>query len=66
MNVRVIARINSGVILALGVALLVPLLLSVGYGDGSWPSFLIPAAGMLAAGYTGLRATRPASRRSIE
>ena len=46
--------------------MLAPLLLSIGYGDGSWTSFLLPAAGMVAAWYAGLRATRPASRRSID
>ncbi len=66
VNFRIIARISAGVVLALGVSLLAPLLLSVGYSDGSWPSFLLPAAGMVAAGYAGLRATRPASRRSID
>ncbi len=36
--------VNSGVVLALGLALLCPLALSLLYGDGSWGSFLIPAA----------------------
>lgn len=37
-------RINSGVVLALGLALLAPLALSLGYRNGSWPSFTLPAA----------------------
>ena len=40
MNPRVIIRVNAGVILAIGLALLVPLALSLLYRDGSWPSFL--------------------------
>ena len=38
---------NAGVILAIGLALLVPLALSVLYRDGSWASFLLPAALMV-------------------
>jgi hypothetical protein len=35
LNPRVIIRVNAGVILALGLALLVPLALSLLYRDGS-------------------------------
>jgi hypothetical protein len=35
VNARVIIRVNVGIVLALGFALLVPMLLSLGYGDGS-------------------------------
>lgn len=61
---RNIVRINYGVVLALGLALLAPLALSLGYRDGSWPSFALPAAVMVPLGWAGLRATRPASRRA--
>src|SRR5215212_7162667 len=62
MNARIIVAVNAGVILAIGVALLVPLALSLLYGDGSWRSFLLPAAVMVAAGAGGIRATRPPGR----
>jgi trk system potassium uptake protein TrkH len=55
---RVVLRINSGVLLALGLSLLIPLVLSLLYRDGSWASFLLPAAGMIAAGGVGVWATR--------
>ena len=45
-------------ILALGLALLVPLVLSLLYRDGSWKSFLIPASVMIPLGAAGLWATR--------
>ena len=47
----------SGVLLALGVALLVPLVLSLLYRDGSWASFLWPGASMALMGGVGLRVT---------
>src|SRR5215204_261051 len=58
VRARVVVRVNAGVILALGVALLVPLVLSLLYQDGAWKSFLIPAAVMIPLGAAGLRATR--------
>jgi trk system potassium uptake protein TrkH len=51
------ARVVSGVLLALGVALLVPLVLSLLYRDGSWASFLWPGAAMALVGGVGLRVT---------
>jgi trk system potassium uptake protein len=51
------ARVVSGVLLALGVALLVPLALSLLYRDGSWASFLWPGASMALMGGVGLRLT---------
>jgi trk system potassium uptake protein len=51
------ARVVSGVLLALGVALLVPLALSLLYRDGSWVSFLLPGAVMVLVGGVGLRVT---------
>jgi trk system potassium uptake protein TrkH len=57
VNPRVVLRVNSGVVLALGVSLLIPLLLSGLYGDGSWKSFLLPAAVMSMAGAAGMRLT---------
>ncbi|MDN5698076.1 MAG: hypothetical protein L0G70_08900, partial [Rubrobacter sp.] len=64
LNLRNLVRIDSGVVLALGLALLAPLAVSLGYRDGSWASFAIPATAMIPAGWLGLRATRPPSRRS--
>src|SRR5919112_951408 len=65
MNARVIIRVNAGIVLALGAALLVPMLLSLGYGDGSWESFLLPAAVMIPIGGVGLMSKRPASSRAV-
>lgn len=64
LSLRNIVRIDSGVVLALGLALLAPLAISLVYRDGSWPSFAIPAAAMIPAGWIGLGTTRPPSRRS--
>jgi trk system potassium uptake protein TrkH len=58
MRARVVVGINAGVILSLGLALLVPLILSLLYRDGSWKSFLIPAAVMIPLAAAGLRASR--------
>jgi trk system potassium uptake protein TrkH len=55
----------SGVLLSLGLALLVPLAVSLLYADGSWESFLIPAAVMVAVGSLGFRATLPRSGRRL-
>lgn len=57
MNARIVLRVNAGVTLALGLAMLVPLTLSLFYGDGSWESFLLPAVAMVAVGAGGVRAT---------
>src|SRR5215203_3056645 len=62
MNPRVVIRVNAGVILAIGLALLVPLALSVLYRDGSWASFLLPATLMVAAGILSFRLSRPRGR----
>jgi len=62
LNPRVIIRVNAGVVLAIGLALLVPLALSVLYRDGSWASFLFPGALMVAAGIVGIRLARPRGR----
>src|ERR671921_1194863 len=56
------ARVVSGVLLALGLALLVPLAISLLYRDGSWASFLLPGAAMALIGGVGLRVTSPLSR----
>ena len=58
MNARVVLRVNSGVFLALGSVLLIPLVLSLLYRDGSWECFLLLATGMMVAGGMGIRATR--------
>lgn len=65
MNFRIIFRINCGTILAIGITLLVPLVVSFLYDDGSWNSFLTPAALMILAGGLGFRATRPDSQRAL-
>src|SRR5918993_2697509 len=51
------ARGVSGVVLALGLALLIPLAISLLYRDGSWASFLLPGAAMALIGGVGLRVT---------
>lgn len=58
MRASIVVRINAGVILAIGVSMLVPLLLSLYYGDGSWESFLIPSLVMIFGGGLGMWATR--------
>ncbi len=65
MNYRVILRINAGVVLALGLALLVPLMISFIYRDGSWESFGILAPIMIVMGGLGFWATRPGSDRAL-
>jgi trk system potassium uptake protein TrkH len=65
VNARIIIRINAGIAVALGLVLLAPMLLSLGYGDGSWASFLLPAAAMIPVGALGLLSTRPASRQAM-
>ena len=62
MNPRVVIRVNAGVILAIGLALLVPLALSLLYRDGSWMSFSVPAVPMFAIGIVGIRVSRPKGR----
>jgi trk system potassium uptake protein len=59
------ARVVSGVVLALGLALLVPLALSLLYRDGSWASFLLPGAAMALIGGVGLRVTSSQFRAPI-
>ena len=61
VRARVVIGVNAGVILALGLALLVPLVLSLLYRDGSWKSFLTPAAVMIPLGTAGLWAVRQRS-----
>jgi trk system potassium uptake protein TrkH len=58
MRSRVVIGVNAGVVLALGLALLVPWALSLLYRDGSWESFLIPAAVMIPLGAGGLWVSR--------
>jgi hypothetical protein len=55
---RVVVRVSAGVVLALGLALLFPLALSLLYLDGSWASFRVPAAFMVPLQATGLQASR--------
>jgi trk system potassium uptake protein len=56
------ARVVSGVVLALGLALLVPLAISLLYRDGSWASSLLPGAAMALIGGVGLRLTATPTR----
>jgi trk system potassium uptake protein len=58
----VVTQVLLGMVLVLGVALLVPLALSLLYRDGSWASFLMPAAAMLLVGAGGLWASASADR----
>lgn len=58
MNYRIVLGVNAGVILAIGASLLVPLGISLLYRDGSWASFVLPAAVMLAVGGAGFRLAR--------
>ena len=62
MRGPVVTRVISGVVLALGLSLLLPLTLSLLYADGSWESFLLPAAAMVLVGAGGLRLTRSPGR----
>ena len=66
MNPRVVFRVNAGVVLALGLALLFPLLLSFFYRDGSWPSFLAPSVVIVATGELGMWMTQSLSKRVVE
>jgi hypothetical protein len=61
VSARTVLRVNAGVVLAIRIALLIPLLLSLLYRDGSWRSFLFPAAMILVGGAT-IRATRLTGR----
>jgi trk system potassium uptake protein len=63
MGWTLVARVLSGVVLALGLSLLVPLVLSLLYADGSWESFLLPAAAMVLVGTVGLWVTRSSGGR---
>jgi trk/ktr system potassium uptake protein len=66
MNIRIVLRINAGVILAIGLSLLIPLLLSLLYQDGSWESFLLPAVILIAVGGVGSWVTRlPRSSKAV-
>lgn len=65
VNLRVITRIMAGVVFSIGLALLVPLAISLLYADGSWTSFLPQAAVMVFFGGLGFWATRAASRRVL-
>ena len=65
MNARVVVRVNAVVILTLGVALVIPLVLSLLYADGSWASFLFPGAAMILAGTAGMMVTQASSGRAL-
>jgi trk system potassium uptake protein TrkH len=62
---RFVPLVLSGAVLSLGLALLVPLAISLFYADGSWESFLIPAAVMVAVGGLGFWAALPRSGRRL-
>jgi trk system potassium uptake protein TrkH len=63
---RVVIRVNAGVVLALGLAMLVPLALSLLYDDGSRASFLLPALVLILAGAAGTYATRDINPRKVD
>jgi hypothetical protein len=65
VNARVVVRVNAVVILTLGVALAIPLVLSLLYADGSWASFLFPGAAMILAGAEGMMVTQASSGRAM-
>jgi trk system potassium uptake protein len=65
VNARVVVRVNAVVILTLGVALAIPLVLSLLYADGSWASFLFPGAAMILAGAEGMMVTQVSSGRAM-
>jgi trk system potassium uptake protein len=62
----IVIRVLSGVVVAIGVSLLVPLVISLLYGDGSWESFLIPAAVMVFVGAGGLWLTGSSGRQAAQ
>src|ERR671911_2679232 len=64
MGWALVTRVLSGVALAIGLSLLVPMALSLLYADGSWESFLLPAAAMVLIGAGGLRVTGSSGYRS--
>jgi trk system potassium uptake protein len=64
MGWALVTRVLSGVALAIGLSLLVPLALSLLYADGSWESFMLPAAAMVLVGAGGLRITGSPGRQA--
>src|SRR5215204_533070 len=64
MGWALVTRVLSGVALAIGLSLLVPLALSFLYADGSWESFMLPAAAMVLVGAGGLRVTSSPGRQA--
>jgi trk system potassium uptake protein len=62
VSARTVLRVNAGMVLAIGMALLIPLLLSLLYRDGSWRSFLFPAVALIVVDGAAMRATRPPGR----
>lgn len=57
MNVQHLVHVVSIVLMALGAALGLTALVSLGYGDGDFTAFALSAAGSLLAGYAGYRNT---------
>ena len=62
MNVRIVIRVNAGVVFAIGAAMLPPLALSLFYRDGSWTSFLLPSVALMAVGAACILQTGPVGR----
>ena len=62
MNVRIVIRVNAGVVFAIGAAMLLPLALSLFYRDGSWTSFLLPSVALMAVGTACVLQTGPVGR----
>jgi trk system potassium uptake protein TrkH len=66
VSLRIVARVNAGVMVALGVSMLAPFLISLLYRDGSWVSLLLPAAAMVTVGGAVMRICRPMHSRAVE
>jgi trk system potassium uptake protein len=64
MGWTLVTRVLSGIVLALGLSLFVPVVLSLLYADGSWESFLLPATAMVLVGAGGLRVSGSSDYRS--
>lgn len=50
IDVKAVARTLGGLLMFLGVALVLPALVGLGYGESSWWTFAVAAGGTLAAG----------------
>lgn len=60
VDVRLVAGLLGGLIMAIGLALLLPTLVAIGYGEASWTAFAGTAAGAMAGGAILFALFRPA------